>query len=149
MKGLNLNTYCQQVPDADKCPHRFTFSHSFEQPCDCLPPLKTPNHFRNLGTVLAPTEAQTVSIAGRYIFNMWLGSFFLMISQSLMAPAPALRWSLSVALPLHRVDSADCDDSNCRLVWDVGFYLPRNIICVKKAGRNFDCRKFYAQLCPN
>lgn len=40
LKGLNLNTYCQQVPDADK-----------------------------------------------YIFNMWLGSFLLMISQSLMAIA--------------------------------------------------------------
>jgi hypothetical protein len=43
-------------------------------------------------TVLAPTEVQAVYIAGlRYIFNMWLGSFLLMISQSLMAQALALR----------------------------------------------------------
>ena len=128
-------------------------------------------------TVLAPTEVQAFYIAGlRYIFNMWLGSFLLMISQSLMAQALALRlkavrWilpgmyrtvfrpvpeknfestpstkgSLSVVLLDRRVDSTDCHDFNCRMVWDVGLYLPRNMC----EAEGVLISQWYAQLCPN
>jgi hypothetical protein len=40
---------------------------------------------------------------------------------------PSTKGSLSVVLLDRRVDSTDCDDFNCRMVWDVGLYLPRNM----------------------